>query len=1074
MKVIGIGASAGGLEAMTELLSKLPDNTGAAYVFLQHLAPNSKSMIGELLSRHTRMPVVMVYESKPVMANYIYVMPENKNLTYAHGMLVTQDRDPNEKLNLPIDKFFHTLGEQLKEEAVGILLSGTGTDGTRGLRTIKEKGGIVLIQEPESAKFDGMPRAALNLKIADRVMTAGEIGESVGGIIKKYKTLKEDAPLLDRENPSPYFRKILEYLSEQTDINFLGYRTPTLIRRLENRMLLLDIDDIDDYYDIIKENKEEARALFNDFLIGVTRFFRDPEAFKVLNNEILPKIFEKEKPEGSTYRFWIPACSTGEEAYTIAMLVDQYISKHNLDVDYKIFASDVDEEAIKYAIKGIYSYSLAADTPYDLRAKYFIQEGEELRVRPFLRQQVLFAVQNLIGDPPFIHMDLISCRNLLIYLKPETQQKILSTLHFALNDEGFLFLGPSESLGELKYAFTQYTRRWNIFIKHSDAKISMRTQFKLESSPSKIKSFPKSTTSNLMANFDNSGSDPFTQYLVERFAPVSLFVNQDLDILYMNGDVDKLLNMPRALARLNLKKMLPQDELITFKAGVEDVLENKKQLTYTDISLRKNDEKFRADIHFDQPQLTGIYSDRDNFKNVVLIEIRLFRPEGQKLEEEERDQGQRQIKVENLRRELRSAKRHSQELVNELEATNEELQTSNRELLASNEELQSTNEELQSVNEELYTVNSELQIKNEELTTANNDINNLLKSTEIGTIFLDKKLKIRKFTPAVRKQFDLLDSDIGRPITNFSSAFKELNIEAICKKVFETLEPFEQEAIDKSGTHYLVRILPYRTEEDNIDGLVINFVNIEKLTQTQHQVVRLANKYRAIFNYSYQVLTVIRKNGKVSSMNRPLGPYHQDTLVGHNIFKVLPDELSAQLKPAYEQVLEKRKPDSMEIKIGNEQWYEVNFIPSQPDDEDTDEVSVLLMAQDVTEQKRTLQRLENSLEEYKSFMDNAPQQITLLKEDGTIHYINQALYTGKSKEDLIGQSVYDYIPEDKVSQYKEVVKEIMSGKPFAKLKFNFNYKGGKKGKVELVATPVIMDGEIKYVALAQNSVELDD
>jgi two-component system CheB/CheR fusion protein len=1074
MKVVGIGASAGGLEAMTELLSELPDNTGAAYVFVQHLAPDSKSMIGELLSRHTDMPVSLVYESKPIMPNHIYVMPENKDLLYAHGILIAEDRDRSEKLHLPIDKFFHALGENLKEDSIAILLSGTGTDGTRGLRTIKEKGGIILIQDPASAKFDGMPRAAINLKIADQIMPAGEIGKTIKQFINKREALKKQTTLIKKEDSHPAFENILRFISDQSGVDFLSYRPPTLLRRLENRMVLLDIEDIQQYYVYLKENQDEVQALFNDFLIGVTRFFRDPEAFEVLKNEILPKIFEQKKPDGIPYRFWIPACSTGEEAYSIAMLVDQYINTHNLKVDFKIFASDVDEEAIKFATNAVYSYSLVADTPYDLMAKYFKKDGDILQVKPFLRQKVLFAVQNLLGDPPFIHMDLISCRNFLIYLKASTQQNVLATFHFALNEGGFLFLGPSESLGDLKYAFTRYTRRWNIFTKHTDAKVNMRTKFNLPSDGNRLQSIPQNTTASNMTNFDHNSPDPFTQYLVERFAPISLFVNKDLDILYMNGDVEKLLNMPRALARLNLNKMLPPDELMTFKSGVEEVLEQQNEITYSDALLSKEDQKFRADIRFDLPQLSGIHNKQDFFKEVILIELRQFRTnEDERATQEGERHDHHSIKVENLRRELRSAKRQTQDLINDLESANEELQTSNRELLASNEELQSTNEELQSVNEELYTVNSELQIKNEELITANNDINNLLKSTEIGTIFLDKELKIRKFTPAVRKQFKLLDSDIGRSITNFSSAFETLNIEEICKTVFETLSPFEREVEDKSGVHYLVRILPYRTEKDNIDGLVISFVNVEKLVLARKKADRLAGKYRAIFNNSYHILAVLNYEGQVRSMNRPMGPYHQDQLVGNNLFKALPEELNSRLKASFDKVLETKETQSVELKLGFNQWYEVCFIPSHLDEEDDDLIAILLMAQDITEQKNNLLRLRDSLKEYESFMDHASQQIALVNNEGKIHYINRTRYTGKSKENLIGQSIFDYIPKDKTEEYKAMIKDVFNGKPIVRMNFEFNYEGGEKGKAELVATPVILDGVIKYVAIAQSRVELD-
>lgn len=951
MKVIGIGASAGGLEAITRLLSKLSDGNGAAYVFLQHLSPDTKSIIGELLEKHTDMPIKMVYDDQTVKANHIYIMAENKNIVFSDGKLITKDRPPKTEINLPIDQFFKSLGESLGSRAVGVLLSGTGTDGTRGLRTIKEKGGFVLVQSPETAKFDGMPKAAIDLQIADQVSPPEELAQDIEYILTNRNFGKAESAFLNKDGEGTYFDKIVGLLSQRTNVDFSEYRTGTLSRRLENRMLLRKCNDLEAYWAVIKEDAAEVAALFNNFLIGVTSFFRDPEAYDVLKKEVLPQIFSTKQAHGKPYRFWVAACSTGEEAYSLAMLIDDYLEETGQkDIAYKVFASDVDEHAIQFAVRATYAPNMIAEIPERYKEKYFIREGEKVAVRSSLRKRIMFAVQNLLGDPPFINMDLISCRNFLIYLNPEVQQKVLTTLHFALNPSAFLFLGPSESLGNLKSAFEKHARSWNIYTKRSDKSPRLKSSFALRSKQQQPEK-PASNMSSLQPELrkDTLETDPFTRFLVERFAPISLFVTEALDLLYINGEAERILKMPRALARMNLSKMLNENDLLTFKSGVEQALSEGVPISFEGATLNKGGEKLTAQIRFDLPDLSEYDEkfDSDKGSRVVLIEIYLGREEENAPDDTGAPKDVTEGKVTTLQKQLKASKRRSKELVNELEATNEELQTSNRELMASNEELQSTNEELQSVNEELYTVNSELQMKNEELTTANNDVSNLLKSTDIGTIFLDKDLNIRRFTPAVRRQFKLLDSDVGRSITNFSSTFKGLDIEEVCQKVFNTLSPFEKEIVDKEDDHYLLRVLPYRTDEDYIDGLVLTFVNINELAISRNR----SEKARRIF---------------------------------------------------------------------------------------------------------------------RQFVDSTDQQIAIVNRRGEIQFVNRVRFTGKEPEELIGQSIDDYLPANAQEQTTEILRKIFEGQPFDRLQFKYDYEEGGKGEAALLVLPIIMEGHIKYAALIED------
>lgn len=905
MKVIGIGASAGGLEAITRLLPNLPDNTGAAFVFLQHLSPHTKSMMGDLLKKHTSMPISMVYEDQAVEANHIYIMSENKNLVFSDGMLRTLKRAPEPEVNLPIDQFFHSLGEEAGRDAVGVLLSGTGTDGTRGLRTIKEKGGFVLVQSPDSAKFGGMPKAAIGLQIADRVNPPEDLALDIEYILSNRTFGKSNDGILSSQAEQPYLNKIVDFVSQRTEVDFTQYRRPTISRRLENRMLLRKAKSLQAYWEILKKDAREVSELFSNFLINVTNFFRDPEAFTVLSEEVIPRIFEHPKPKGQPYRFWVPACSTGEEAYSLAMLIDHYLSTEKIEgVSYKVFASDIDEHAIRFALKGTYSLNIAAEVPGYLRSQYLIKEGDQFVVKPSLRKHVMFAVQNLIGDPPFINMDLVSCRNLLIYLKPEVQQKVLATLHFALHPDAFLFLGPSESLGEFKNAFTKFSRGWNIFTKRSDAKPQLRASYQIHTEPPSQREKTRTPMDSYESQQEQkfADTDPFTHYLVERYAPVSIFVTSRLEVLYINGDTQHLLRMPRALARMTLHKMLTADDLLTFKSGIEEVLSKGQPVVYNNVGLKENGKKLQAQLRFEVPILEE--RPETQGEEIVLIEIFFDADESPTEEEDPSPNNLTESKVSTLQQQLRAAKRRSQELVNELEATNEELQTSNRELMASNEELQSTNEELQSVNEELYTVNSELQMKNEELTTANNDISNLLKSTEIGTIFLDKELKIRRFTPAVRRQFNLIDSDLGRSITNFSNTFRDLDIESVCQEVFNSLSPSEKEIVDKEGDHYLMRVLPYRTDEDYINGLVLTFVNINELERSRKQAQKTEQIFEQFAKHiKNQQVAMVTESGNIRHINqaRFTGKTPEE-LTGSSIFTFLPEEVHDQAQALLEKV----------------------------------------------------------------------------------------------------------------------------------------------------------------------------
>lgn len=916
MRLVGLGASAGGMEALMALLSNLPDNTGAAFVLILHLSPDHQSIMDELLSRYSNMPITVVDEVMPVRPNQIYIISKDKNLTLDRNLLMVHPRKQEAGLNLPIDKFFHSLGQQQKEKAIGVILSGTGTDGSRGVRSIKETGGLVLVQSPESAKFDGMPKSVIRLQMADKILPPEELAKIITDILKWSDSInggEEELSTWESDEGLPYLGRLLREVMKVTGIDFSGYREATLQRRLGNRILLHRLAGLEEYIEFLKGNEEEIFALQKDFLIGVTRFFRNPQAFESLEQVVFPQIFENREKD-SIIRIWVPACSTGEEAYSIAMLLDRYMVKNNLSYDYKIFGTDIDSSAIRLASEGTFALNCAADIPDKFLLDYFVKESDFYRIKPGIRDRMLFAVHNLLHDPPFIHMDLISCRNALIYFKPLSQRTVLSTFHFALNDQGGLFLGPSESLGDVKHAYTQIDKKWNIFQKKNEAQLPHQTR--LRSGPTQIhkpKKISRRVEKETLAKGteDDSLQDPFTKYLLDYFVPTILFVNKALDIVYIQGEIEHLFTFPKGNSGFNLKNMLPVDQVLLIKNGIEKVADGDINVIFRDLNFEKNGTVQQLDLRIRPVDLAAV--EEEVYMLEILSEIELS--EEGKVQQEVEGDGLLKDHIRILENKLNKADRNKKDLVSRLESTNEELQASNRELLASNEELQSTNEELQSVNEELYTVNNELQVKNENLTTVNNDINNLLKSTEIGTIFLDSDLRIRRFTPAVRRQFNLLETDIGRPITHFSSTLEKVDIARISKEVFETLESFEREVTDQQGNHYLLRILPYRTEKNMIKGLVINFVDVNELMNVKEQIETFANKFQAIFDHSKEIIMVLEKDGTISRINKDFGGIEAKKLLNQDIYNLLPEEKASALKASVKKTLKEKEPQEIDVDL---------------------------------------------------------------------------------------------------------------------------------------------------------------
>ncbi|MEO1053653.1 MAG: CheR family methyltransferase [Bacteroidota bacterium] len=829
--IVGIGASAGGLEALQELFDNMPSNPGMAFVIVQHLSPDFKSMMVELLSKHTEMEVRTAEDDMPVGINSIYLIPIRKNITIKNRRLRLQDKDKTEVLNLPTDIFFNSLGNDIEDKAIGVILSGTGTDGSRGIKMIKEEGGVIMAQDPDSAKFDGMPRSAIATGLVDTIMTPAQMAVELVSYAKNRQLRKIDEIDEFSSADSIYFR-ILKLVRTLTEIDFTAYKRQTISRRMEKFLSVNNFSNLKDFHDHLVDNPDMVRSLCKEFLIGVTSFFRDKLAFASVRKNIIGNLIENGQ-FSDELRIWVAGCSTGEEAYSMAIMLDEYITEKKLKVNYKIFATDIDKEAIETASLGTYYKHSISELPEERIKQYFTQSGNQYLIRKEIREKMVFAQHNLIKDPPFIRMDLISCRNMLIYIDSQIQKKILLNFQFALKPRGYLFLGPSESLGEFDDNFEVIDSKWKLYRAQTQG---IKVTPLIGTGGSDSKYIPQySRHGGVPTRSRVAGVEKFESILVNALAPSCILIDETCEVQYLTGNMDSYLTnlLKRKRISTNLLDMVDETIAVAVRNAVRRLISKKEPLIYKNLVLHQQDGVQHIDLK------VARVDDRE--QKFFIVEFLEKEQSDDQPVEIENFLGQDVVKerIENLEAELLTTKRELQITIEELETTNEELQASNEELLASNEEMQSTNEELQSVNEELYTVNTELQNKNQELLDVNNDINNLLESTDLGTIFLDERLNIRKFTPPVREHFNIMETDIGRPINHFTNNLHYDNIIEDARNVLDHLKTLEREIQSDGDRHFLMRLTPFQTDKRKIEGVVITFVDITIQKQAEQDVKRL-------------------------------------------------------------------------------------------------------------------------------------------------------------------------------------------------------------------------------------------
>ena len=838
--IVGLGASAGGLEALEKFFAHVPPDCGLAFVVVTHLHPGHISLLPELLGKCTQLRVVATTDGMVVEPNTVYMSLPNGYLAMLHGRLHLMKPDESGLLRLPIDYFFRSLAEDRKELAVGIVLSGTGTDGTLGLKAIKGAAGMTMAQEPDSAKYSGMPSSAIATGLMDYILPVERLPQQLVACTQgPYLATTGHEPDGEEALSKP-MQKILVLLRARAGHDFSTYKINTIRRRIERRINVHQLQGPLQYLPFLSKNPHELDLLFKELLIGVTNFFRDAAAFGVLEKSVVPKLLAAQA-ENNPVRIWVAGCSTGEEAYSLAILLQEGMDKRKKHFPVQIFATDLDSEAINNARAGRYPEGIARDVHPQRLARFFNKVDGGYRIKTEIREMVIFAPQNVLKDPPFTKLDLVTCRNLLIYFKTAAQERLLALFHYALKPGGILFLGSSESLTGLSDHFTVMNKKWKIFAR-KDAVTVQTLPAEFTPTPAKAKADSGGTTDIVERSHKPLLSTMLEKSLLARFAPASVIVNDRSDILYIHGRTGDYLEPATGSPRLNILEMAREGLRLELSSALRRAATQKGEVVHENVRVKTNG-------HYSSVRLTVIQlTDPESVRGLLLVTFEIEAAAKLPVRARTTSRGTKVSslpgRVPELERALKFTKESLQSTVEALQTSNEELKSSNEELQSTNEELQSTNEEmetskeeLQSLNEELQTVNAQLQGKLEDLAQANDDIQNLLNSTNIATIFLDQKLNIKRFTAEATKLVKLIPSDIGRPIGDLASNLHYDGLAIDAAEVLRKLGSKEKDVLTRDGEWRQVRIQPYRTTENVIDGLCITFININRLKSVAENIV---------------------------------------------------------------------------------------------------------------------------------------------------------------------------------------------------------------------------------------------
>lgn len=864
--IVGIGSSAGGLEALGKMFNNMPSDSGAGFVLIQHLDPSHKSSMTELLRRYTDMEVFEIEDGMAVEPNKLYVIPPNKNVGIIKGVLhLAAPKEPH-GLRKPIDFFFQSLAEDMEECSIGIVLSGFGSDGTIGIRSIKSMGGMLIAQDPDSAVSGSMPSSAIDTDLVDYIAPPEKIPEDLISYINQLGKNPPQRIIGTDKEATNSLQKILILIRNRTGHDFSLYKESTINRRIARRMNVYQMDNVSDYLKYIQQNPKEINTLFKELLINVTSFFRDPKAFESFKNKLISEVLDK-KLDGDGVRVWIPGCSTGEEVYSIAMSIQEYLDESGKHLEIQLFGTDIDDNAIDIARSATYPSTIVSEIDPERLNKFFSKKGENYKVKKNIREMAIFAPHDVLINPPFSKLDVISCRNVLIYMNKDAQKKMLSAFNYALRPGGILFLGPSESISNFVESFTTLDNKWKIYKSKKTENIPSGdfVRFPYAKLP---QDYTTTEDLEIIGKTDANIGKNVEKLLIEKYAPPTVIINNEGRTVFIHGRVGKYLEPAAGVPNLSIGDMAREGLKFELNSAINEAVLKNKEVKYKSLNVKTNGDYQSIDLvvrPIDKPKIM------ENLLMVTFIDTQLSENEKEKLPE---TTPKKDIRIKELEEELRVTKERLHTTIEELETSNEELKSANEELQSMNEELQSTNEELetskeelQSLNEELLTVNTELQNKVDQLSEVNDDMNNLLNSIEISTIFVDKDIKIKRFTKETTKLINLIPSDVGRPLKDIVSNVEYKDLIKDIKEVMDRVIFKEKEVRTADDKWYLARIIPYKTLGNIIDGAVITFTDISE----QKEVQKLASELeyvKSIVDTVREPLIILDDEFKVISANK--------------------------------------------------------------------------------------------------------------------------------------------------------------------------------------------------------------
>jgi len=1048
---VAIGASAGGLEAIETFFAHMPGDSNLAFIVIQHLSPDYKSLMVELLSKKTSLPVHRIEDGMQVLPNHIYLIPPKSNLSIFHGKLLLSEQDHNRGINLPIDIFMRSLAEDQGEKAIGIILSGTGSDGMRGVRAIKEFGGMVMVQDEATAKFDGMPRAAVSTGLADFILAPEDMPVQLLAFAKHPYFTKADRSetLLSDEDK---LTRVFAILREKCKLDFTYYKPSTVVRRIERRMTVNNIDDLGEYVSYLQNYPGEAPALYKELLIGVTRFFRDPEVFDSLAELLLGEVLKNSSTE--PLRFWVAGCSTGEEAYSLAILVQECQQKLGQYVDVKIFATDIDRDALQFAANGAYPESIAADIDPKLLAKYFQKKDDSFQIIRKVREMVVFAQHNLIKDPPFTNISLVSCRNLLIYLQSMLQRKTLEFFNFSLNPRGILVLGTSETTGEMADFFEAVDTKLKIYrskgrlkqITTSHPTMLMATDTRSREIKDRMAGIRRAIRSTEEENI----LERYLNIITEHFIPLAVIVNENMEVLQIMGESEGYFKLPSGKLVNDISKMAVKKLTIPLTTGISKTFRQRREVHFSNIAITTGSVQRTIDLRIlPMPEKKG----QEPLAAVFITEIKKADAIENKQVVQTFDLShETEEHFKELEQELQFTRENLQATIEELETSNEELQATNEELLASNEELQSTNEELQSTNEELFTVNAEYQSKIIELTELHNDLDNLMASTQIGQILLDENMDLRRFSRGVSQIFKILNGDIGRPITHIHHNLVNIDLVSIIQQVQKDGKPIEREVLTHDRNWYVMKIVPYAVAPKVFSGTIISFDNVTRIKETHAALQESNQKFRILFETLSQGIVYQAKSGEITAANPAA-----EKILGLSLDQMMGRK---SIDPRW-QALRKdgtpfpgeEHPSMVALRTGREikgtvmgvfnpilervVWISVSAVPQfKPGDSEPFEVHTTF--DDITDHIQSLDDLRESEEHYRQLFNEMPNgfaihEIICDEKNIPIDYrfikVNRAFeeIVGLKAKDVIGKTVLQVFPGIEPSWIERYGKVALTG-----------------------------------------------